>query len=410
MAAIEAVLLNLLAIVGVAVVARTLATQSEKVPYPVVLVVAGLLVSVFRLDIALGISHDLIFFVFLPPILFAGSLRLDVGGFKGHLPLVALLLVVALPMSILLLGALLNRFTRFPLLVSLLLASMLYPLDPAAILSVFKQMGAPDQLRSIIEGEPLFDDGLAVVIFSTLLEVLETQSIGESPEAVANPLFDPAVLADLLTVSVGGLAVGAALSAVVFVAGSQLIDDKLTELLLSGFVAYGSMLIAEHYVHVSGILAVVAAGIVGRVAERRESLSDETVEFVQSTWEIIEFLVSTSIYLLIGALVNVESLIANWHLILLSVAAFLIVRALMVYTLTPIANRFMERDVPTSYRHVLVWGALHTVVPIAMVLSLPPDTPYRSVLHTVVFGAAIVSIVAQGLSIPYVLRFTGIVD
>lgn len=409
MASIEVVLLNLLVITGVAVVARVIASNFRKVPYPVVLVVAGLLVSVFRFDITLGLSHDLIFFVILPPILFTGSLRLNVEGFRNHLPLIAGLLVVALPVSVAIMGVVWYALFPFPLLVALLLASMLYPLDPAAILSVFRQMDAPDRLLSIIEGEPLFDDGFAVVIFSTVLAVMETRSVGESPQAKAGELLNLSVLGDLLAVSGGGLLVGGVLSAVVFVAGSRVIEDRLAELLLSVFVAYGSVLVAEHYLHVSGILAVVAAGLVVRLAEEGESLPDETTEFIQSTWEVVEFLVNTLVYLLIGTLVDISSLFARWQLILFGVGLFLAVRALMVYTLTPLANRFLADPVPRNYQHVLVWGALHTVVPIAMVLSLPPETPHRSVLHTVVFGVAVVSILVQGLSIPYLLRLTDVV-
>lgn len=409
MASIEVILLNLLLITGVAIIARTIAASSQKVPYPVVLILAGLLVSILQLDFTFGLSHDLIFFVVLPPVLFTGALRLNIEGFRNHLPLVAILLIVALPASVALMGVVWHYLFEFPLLISLLLASMLYPLDPAAILSVFKQMDAPERLLSIIEGEPLFDDGFAVVIFSTFLAVMETRSVGESAQVEASQILNFSVLSDLVVVSGGGLLVGGALSAIVFIAGARFFEDKLTELLLSVFVAYGSILVAEHFLHVSGILAVVAAGLVVRIAEEDESLPDETTEFIQSVWEVLEFLVNTLVYLLIGALVDISSLIEHWQLILFGVGLFLVVRALMVYTLTPVANRFLAEPVPLNHQHVLVWGALHTVVPIAMVLSLPPETPSRSVLHTVVFGVAVVSILVQGLSISSLLRVTDVV-
>jgi CPA1 family monovalent cation:H+ antiporter len=79
-----------------------------------------------------------------------------------------------------------------------------------------------------------------------------------------------------------------------------------------------------------------------------------------------------------------------------------------VYGLTPIANQWLSDPIPMKYRHILVWGALHTVVPIALALSLPAELPVSSKLQTIVFGVAILSILMQGLSMPYVLKWTDV--
>lgn len=403
MQSLETILLNLLVIVAVAIVARTVSVQFRGVPYSAVLVTAGLVVSALQYDFAISLSHDLILFILLPPILFAGSFRLDVPRFRRNLPLIALLLLVALPVSVVLMGVVWHFVYDFPWIAALLLGAMLYPLDPAAVLAIFKEMDLPDQLLAIIEGEPLFDDGLAVVIYSTLITILQS---GQG-QALADQLLSLSVLRDFVVVSVGGLGVGGLLAAVVFVGGSHLIKDKSADLLMSVLVVYGSVLIAEHYLHVSGIMAVVAAGVTARIAQERRSLPSGTDDFVRSNWEMAEFMVNTFAYLLVGALVDLDAMLANWHLILFGTGLFLVVRGVMVYTLIPLGNQFLADAVPMKYGRVLVWGALHTVVPILMALGLPEETPSRSTLQTVVFGVAVVSILVQGLTISTVLRRSG---
>jgi CPA1 family monovalent cation:H+ antiporter len=111
------------------------------------------------------------------------------------------------------------------------------------------------------------------------------------------------------------------------------------------------------------------------------------------------------VYVLIGAQTQLAALITHADLIVLATILFFAARAGIVYGLTPIANRWLADPVPLSYQHILVWGALHTVVPIALALSLPADVPFASQLRTIVFGVVILSILMQGLSMPYVLRW-----
>lgn len=179
MPSIEKVLLNLLIIVGVAIAARALSNRFRRVPYAAALVAAGLAVSALQYDFAINLSHDLILYIILPPILFAGSFRLDVPRFRRNLPLITLLLLIALPVSVVLMGVAMGFAFDFQWIAALLLGSMLYPLDPAAVLSVFEEMEPPDRLLAIIEGEPLFDDGLAAVIYSTLISIMQGSQGGQ---------------------------------------------------------------------------------------------------------------------------------------------------------------------------------------------------------------------------------------
>jgi CPA1 family monovalent cation:H+ antiporter len=347
--------------------------------------------------------------LFLPPILFAGGLRLDFERVRRNAPLIGLLLLVGLPLAIFAMGVGGLYVFSFPLAVSLLLGSMLYPLDPVAVLSVFKEMDAPDRLLAIIEGEPLFDDGLAVVFFTTFLQLVRTtHTTGQSlAEGLTLERFG-SILVDFFVTGVGGLLVGVVLGVVAVGLSRSLANDATTDVLLSVFAAYGSMVIAEHYLHFSGILSVVTAGIIVGGGGELGWLTSEGRAVVTSTWDKADLLSNTGVYVLIGAQTEVSALINQADLIGLATVLFFVARAGIVYGLTPVANQWLAEPVPLNYQHILVWGALHTVVPIALALSLPVQLPFASQLRTIVFGIAILSILMQGLSMPYVLRWTDV--
>lgn len=409
MVEITSTISNLLIIAGIGVGVRLITSRFRQIPYTIVLVVAGLIVSLFEFRIGIPITHDIIFFIILPPILFSGILRLDYDHLLQNIPLILILLLVGLPVAILLMGFLGQYVMAVPLIVSLLLASMVYPLDPVAILSVFQAMDAPDRLLTVIQGEPVFDDGLAVVFFTTFLVLY--QSMLQSNISFAKIITLSrlgSILSEFIVVIGGGLLVGIMLGAIVSGISRFLATDELTDLLLSILVAYGGMLIGEHYLHFSGILAVVAGGLVMGYVGVYDRLTSEGREFIYSSWDEAELLASTGIYILIGTQTRIPQLIDQADLILFWTVLFLGVRALIVYGLIPVGNRWMAEPLPGNYRPVLVGGALHTVVPIALALSLPASLPVSGQLQTIVFGVAIVSIIVQGLSIPYVLRWTDI--
>lgn len=213
------------------------------------------------------------------------------------------------------------------------------------------------------------------------------------------------ILLDFFVTSLGGLFVGSVLGAIAVGLSSYFARDSATDVLLSVLTAYGSMTLAEQYLHLSGILAVVAAGIVVGTASERGILTPESNSQVQSTWEDADLLANTGVYVLIGTYTQIPELINQSRLILLSTILFFIARASIVYILTFIANYWLSDPVPIEYQHILVWGALHTVVPIVLALSLPSNLPFSDQLRTIVFGVAIVSILVQGLSMPYVLKW-----
>lgn len=210
---------------------------------------------------------------------------------------------------------------------------------------------------------------------------------------------------EFVVVTLGGILVGAVFGSILFAVSRYLGRDEVLDLLLSLFVAYGSVVVAEHYLHVSGILAVVTASVVAGYALKQNLLTSDDRAFIQSSWEEAELLANTAVYLLIGVYTHPTELVSLVDLILAGTVLFLGFRAVVVVGVTHLANRWLSEPIPWSYQAILVWGALHTVVPIAVALSLPPTLPYTQELRAIVFGVAVVSILLQGLTIPSVLRW-----
>lgn len=186
------------------------------------------------------------------------------------------------------------------------------------------------------------------------------------------------------------------------------LDDKRTILLLTVIVAYGSFLLAEYYLGLSGVLAVVGAGLlVGAHEETHEKIS-ESESAVQDVWTTAGFLVNTVLYVLIGAEVRVADFVRHAPLVALAAILVVAVRAIAIYPLVTAMNSVLDHSVLVNCQHIMVWGGLHTVVPVALALSLPPDLPFRQKIQTMVFGVAVISIVIQSLLMPVVLRLTGL--
>jgi len=410
-AGIEAELLDLLVVFILAAGVGVGVAKVGKFPYTIALLLAGLTASVLGVEFGIALSHDIILFVLLPPLLFEGAATTDLEQFRRNFSPIIALAVVGLIFSVLVLGYVGQRAFGFPLLVSLLFAAMVLPTDPVSVLALFDELGAPDRLATLVEGESLLNDGVGVVVFSALLALVQETGGG----AVA---FTPALIAEvsvgIVVASVGGTAVGLAAGYLVYRVMVNL-DEHMTEIVLTAILAYGSFLVAEHYLGVSGVIATVVAGLFIGNRGAEYAMSPRTKISIFNTWETAAFIVNTFIFVAIGTTTPVQQLLAHGRLIVLAIVLVLVVRALAVYPITAFVNRFRPIDVSLDYQHVMVWGGLHASIPIALVLGLPRTLPsgapfpYREELRAMVFGVAAFSLVVQGLSMGRLLDRLGIV-
>ncbi|MEJ2753222.1 MAG: cation:proton antiporter, partial [Chloroflexota bacterium] len=278
---IESLVLELLLVVSVvAIIVRRF-----RIPYTVALVVAGLALS-FRTGLQIELTSELILALLLPPLVFEAAFHLDYDNLKRNLLVIGLLAIPGVVINMLIVGGILNLGPGLPIGIALVFGSLIAATDPVSVVAIFRRLGAPKQLEVLLEGESLFNDGTAIVIFGLALEIVS-----------AGSLDLPASIIEFVRVAAGGLIIGASLGWL-FSRLAARVDDYLIETTLTTVLAFGAYLVAEQF-HLSGVLAVVAAGLVsGNVGEREMTPTTHLV--LVNVWEYLAFLANSAVFLLIG--------------------------------------------------------------------------------------------------------------
>lgn len=376
----------------IALVARRIA-----VPYTVALVVFGLGAAIVAPRAQFGITEELVLAVLLPGLIFEAAYQLDLGELRRAFGGIALLAVPGVLLSALIVAGVLALGTGLPLELGFVVGAMVSATDPAAVISTFRRLRSPKRLRMLVEGESLFNDGTALVVFVIALTMVT------GPVTIGGAVGS-FVLTVVVSTLIGG-AIGVAASRIV-----ATVDDHLIELTVSLATAYGAYLIADLF-HESGIIATVVAGIVLGNYGRRIGMSARTQEALDTVWEFLSFLLTALVFLLVGLVISLPQLIDALGPILWAVLGILIGRGLVVYVLLGgtsrlISDRF-HPAVPLAWLHVMFWAGLRGAVAVAMALSLPPDFPQRTLLQEIVFGVVLFTLVTQGTTTELVIRLTG---
>ena len=376
---------------GVAMLAKRV-----RVPYTLMLVIVGLVISPMHFLPVVHISPELILLIFLPALLFEAAWNLKIQRLRENLLPILTMATAGVGVAVGVIGLILHYGIGLAWPSALLFGAMISATDPVSVLALFKKLGLPPRLTTIVEGESLFNDGTAVVVFRIILGIAAGTTQLSGADLLVNSIRE------LSLVILGGVAVGAIIGIVTSTLTSYF-DDHLLEITLTTIAAYGSFLLAEG-LHVSPVIAVLIAGLVLGNFGRDKGMSPTTQVAVNSFWEYAAFVVNSLVFLLIGLEIQLSMLIENLTSISWAVLAMLLARAAAVYGLNPITNRLGEG---MSFRgqHVLFWGGLRGSLSIALVLSLPRGLPDRSLLVTMIFGAVIFSLLVQGLTVSPLLKW-----
>jgi monovalent cation:H+ antiporter, CPA1 family len=366
-----------------------MAVRRLRIPYSVALVVVGLLLTT-QSPVEIDLTPELILALFVPPLVFEAAFQLNFDNLRASLPTILLLAVPGVILTTLVVGGMLVVGPGLALSSALIFGALIAATDPVAVISLFRILGVPKRLAVLVEGESLFNDGTAIVLFNM---VLAFALIGK---------FDLLhSFGDFVRVSVGGVMVGLLLGWLV----SRLIarvDDYLIETTFTTILAFGSYLLAEQ-LHLSGVLAVVAAGLVnGNLGSQGMSPTTRIVLF--NFWEYVAFLANSMIFLMIGLQVNIPDLLQNWQTVVWAILAVILARVLVVYGLGWVANRWLE-PISLRWQHVMTWGGLRGAISLALALSLPAALgPDQDLLRTMAFGVVLFTLLVPGTTISHLIR------
>ncbi|WP_263970654.1 cation:proton antiporter [Leptolyngbya sp. KIOST-1] len=375
----------LLVATGVALISRR-----YRVPYVTGLVLAGLAVTEL-LPQPVRLDSDLILNLLLPILVFQAAINTDISRLRTTVKPISLLagpgLVIASGVTALVLRLALNLDWIPALLVGTILANT----DTISVIAVFKEVRVPDRLSTIVEGESLFNDGVSLVLFGLILQAHTT-----------GHLTVLGGLQQLFVVIVGGSLLGLAIGYLCTALFVALSDDPLSGILLTVAVAFGSFQ-AGQALQVSGVVVVVVAGLTVGNRGLSQSLSASSKITLLNFWEYADFCVNTFIFLLIGLEVDLLQLWGIIPAIALAIFAYQLGRLLSVYPLLWLTNR-VDIPIPLRWQHVFFLGNIKGSLSMVMVLSLPATIPGRTDIITLVYGAVLVSLVVQGLSLPWLVK------
>ncbi|MEO7691546.1 MAG: sodium:proton antiporter [Sphingomonas sp.] len=363
-------------------------------PYTAGLVLAGVALAFLPIGADLPLSRELIFNIFLPPLIFEAALQLRWERFREQMALTVVLAFLGVAISAILVAAGMHWLLGWSWLGAAFFGVLIAATDPVSVIAAFKEMQAEPRLRMVVESESLLNDGVAAVGFALLVGI-----------ASGEALTPTGAFASFLWTVIGGLAIGAGIAIVVLTVAGRT-KDHLVELTLTTVIAWGSFLLAEH-LGASGVFAALAAGmIVGNIGWRG-AISAEAQPHVIGFWEYAAFLANSCLFLLIGSQEAHQPIAIAGGALMVAIILTLLGRVAAVYPLAALFRRSSLR-LPATYQHVLVWGGLRGAVGLALALAVPANIPERAAIVVLTFGVVAFSIFAQGLTMPPLLRRWGL--
>ena len=416
MQAVEVVLGLLLVVALLTVAARRLG-----VPYPILMTIGGLALGLLqgllpdlpRVDLA----PDLVFLLFLPPLLFAAAVFTSPRDLQTYARPIGLLAVGLVLATTVIVAVIVHTLAPgVPWAVAFLLGAVVSPPDAVAATSIAQRLGLPRRIVIILEGESLVNDATALVAYRLALVAAVSGEFSLGDAALS-----------FVVVSIGGVAIGLVAGwAITYVLAR--LEDPPVEVLLTLLAPFGAWLPAE-VLGVSGVLSVVTAGlVVGRRAPR--IFNSDTRVLGSGVWQMVVFTLTGLVFILIGlqlpTILDTLSAersfgeLASWAVVV-SVTV-IVVRLLWVFpgTYLPriLSSRVREREVPPAARNVLIvgWAGMRGVVSLAAALALPFEVkgggpfPERDLVIFLTFSVILATLVGQGLTLPLLIRWLGVGD
>ena len=370
-----------------------------RLPYTVLLVLLGVTTNILAPLSAFAesiqnfrLTHDLVLFVFLPALIFESALGLNARALLKDLVPVLVMAIPGMLVSAALVALGLVMSLEIDPIVALLFGALISATDPVAVIALFHELGAPRRLTVLVEGESLFNDATAIVLFNILLGfVLSGQFVFAESFSV---------LVDFGRVFMGGAAIGIAIGVLI----SELIvrlnqSERSVSIVLTLIMAYLSFIVAEEGFHVSGVMSVLSSAI-SLTISGFPRLSGEYERSIRETWRVMVLIFNSLLFVMLGLSVDIFSLANYWQAILWAALAVTIARAVSVYGLVPMTTCcFALPKIKLASRHIMWWGGLKGGLAVAIVLSIPDTVADKQLLTELTFGVVLISLLLNASTI-----------
>jgi CPA1 family monovalent cation:H+ antiporter len=402
---VEFVLVSLL--VSVAVLGA--AARAVNIPYPIVLVVGGLVLGFIPGLPDIELAPELVLVIFLPPLLYSAAFFANLHDLRTSLRPIALQAVVLVLFTMVAVAVVIKALVpEMPWAAAFTLGAIVAPTDPVAATTIMRRMAVPRRIVSVVEGESLINDGTALVAYRTAVA------------AVGGTFVAWEAGLDFVVSGLGGIAVGLAAGWVI-VQIRRRIDDipvEITISLLSGFAGY----VPAEALHVSGVLAAVTTGIV--LGWKAPYISTASMRLQgYAVWEILTFLLNALLFVLIGlqlpiiidGLSGMPAGDVLWWCVAVSLVVIvtrLIWSQSVVFVIRALDRRESQRMRRSTWqsRMIISWCGMRGSVSLAAALALEPDFPQRNLILLLTFAVIFSTLVLQGLTLPALIRTLGVTD
>lgn len=400
-----------------------LVAKRFKFPYSIAMLVLGLLLGgvlvllrrhemlphlLAGLDSAAPLSSDMILFVFVPTLVFESALSLNTYNFARNLGPIVTLAVPAMLATAVATGLMMHGLTfvgwEWSLPIALVFGALISATDPVAVVALLRDVGAPKRLSLLIEGESLLNDATAIVLFTLLIAFAAGDAAGT---------FDisQSVLG-FLKVLLGGIAVGMVISLGLTWLLNRVFNEPTVEITLTIVMAYGAMILAEAFLHVSGVIAIVTMGL-WMSGPGRTAISPEVRGRQHHFFGMLSFIANTLIFFLAGVVIVAE--FQHFHLagiliVLLAWIGIMLIRFGITFLFKPVMNRLGPK-VSAPQAAVISWGGLRGAVSLALALvvagnmDIEPET--RSQILRATAGVVMLTILVNGTTTGWLLRKLG---
>jgi CPA1 family monovalent cation:H+ antiporter len=379
-------------------------SNKKTFPYTIAILSFGLiakeLFSFFHLHADLSLSSEMTYYVFLPILLFGSAMHLNFHQFRLQFKTISFLSTFGLLTSVAIIGVLLSMAVGWDLQTGLMFGALISATDPIAVLALFQSLGGPRRLALIADGESMLNDATAVVLFRILMAMV-----------VGGHAFSSDLLVhsagEFAYVFFGSILAGAIYGYIVSMILAKIENDLAVETTLTIGAALVVFTASEHFLHLSGVISAVIAGLfVGNLGRSR--ISPKVIHFVHEMWDYLGFVAVSLVFFFATYNLEVASLLESFPGFVWAILIMLVARAISIYLSIFITNHAPffkdEPNIPMSWQHVLNWGGLRGVIPLVLIFSLPDGYEYKKVMFDFTFAILLFTLFVNGSTMAWLLK------